>query len=178
MLQRTLNIGATALIIFSFTVISGGQRTGSPADTLREILSSAEFRGAEAMSFRCEMTAYCPGSCCNTELQRNGDGRSTEVDWSNRIAAGNMTIDQLHAAGIGIMAVDRTKIPYGSIISYDGKLYAALDCGSMIRGNRIDLSCATHGEADAFGRRPDQTVTVWVPGDPGAAVRTILERCR
>ena len=178
MLQRTLNIGATALIIFSFTVISGGQRTGSPKDVLHEILSSREFQGASTFSLSCEMTAYCPGPCCNTEFQKNGNGTPAEVDWSNRIAAGNITIGQLHAAGIGIMAVDRTEIPYGSIISYDGKLYAALDCGSMIRGNRIDLSCATHGEADAFGRRPDQTVTVWVPGDPGAAVRTILERCR
>ena len=178
MLQRTLNIGATALIIFSFTVISGGQRAGSPKDALQEILSSREFRGAATFSLSCEMTAYCPGPCCNTELLRSGDGRTAEVDWSNRIAAGNMTIDQLHGAGIGIMAVDRTKIPYGSIISYDGRLYAALDCGSMIRGNRIDLSFATHSEADEFGRRPDQTVTVWVPENPGAAVRTILERCR
>lgn len=178
MLQRTLNIGATALIIFSFTVISGGQRAGSPKDALQEILSSREFSGATALSLSCEMTAYCPGPCCNTELQKNRDGRSTEVDWSNRIAAGNMTIDQLHSAGIGIAAVDRTKIPYGSIISYGSRLYAALDCGSMIKGNRIDLSFATHSEANEFGRRPEQAVTVWVPKDPDAAVRTILERCR
>jgi 3D (Asp-Asp-Asp) domain-containing protein len=178
MVQRLLNVGATTLIIFSFTVISGGQRADSPRPVLEDLLSSQVFRNASSFHLSCEMTAYCPGSCCNTEEYVDDGGRRAQADWSNRIAAGDMTINQLHASGIEIAAVDTTKIPYGSILRYENRLYAALDCGSMIKGNKIDLSVYTHEQAGIFGRRPAQVITVWVPSHPGESIRAILGKCR
>ena len=178
MVQKVLNTGATTLIFFSFTVIFGSQKADSPRPALEEILASQSFRNSSSISIDCEMTAYCPGPCCNTEVYTDANGRRRTADWSNKIAAGDISIEQLHAAGIELAAVDRSTIPYGSIIRYENRLYAALDCGSMIRGNKIDLLMHTHDMAGEFGRKPGQTVTVWIPNDPDGAVRAILGRCR
>ena len=176
--QRMLNIGVTTLIVFSFTVIFGGQRAESPRQALEDVLSSRAFRNTSPLPLQCEMTAYCPGPCCNTEIYTDGNGRKVTSDWSNRIAAGDISIEQLRAAGIELAAVDRSEIPFGSIIRYEHRYYAALDCGSKIKGYRIDLLLPSHARAEDFGRKPGQSVTVWIPNDPEEAVREIIGRCR
>lgn len=61
---------------------------------------------------------------------------------------------------VGAIAVDPTVIPYGTrmyIVSNDGKyvygIATAEDCGSAIKGNRIDLYYDTVEECDTFGIR-------------------------
>lgn len=61
---------------------------------------------------------------------------------------------------VGAIAVDPTVIPYGTrmyIVSNDGKyiygIATAEDCGSAIKGNRIDLYFDTVAECDTFGIR-------------------------
>jgi 3D (Asp-Asp-Asp) domain-containing protein len=61
---------------------------------------------------------------------------------------------------VGAIAVDPTVIPYGTemfIVSNDGKFiygYAvAEDCGSSIKGNRIDLYYDSVEECNRFGIR-------------------------
>ena len=55
-------------------------------------------------------------------------------------------------------AVDPTVIPYGSTIQITGSngrtlTLKAVDCGSGIKGNRIDLFFNTRGQAVRWGRR-------------------------
>ena len=61
---------------------------------------------------------------------------------------------------VGAIAVDPTVIPYGTrmyIVSNDGKyvygIATAEDCGSAIKGKRLDLYFDTVAECDAFGIR-------------------------
>ena len=61
---------------------------------------------------------------------------------------------------VGAIAVDPTVIPYGTrmyIVSNDGRyvygIATAEDCGSAIKGNRIDLYFDTVAECDRFGIR-------------------------
>jgi 3D (Asp-Asp-Asp) domain-containing protein len=96
------------------------------------------------------------------------------TDWSNRIAAGPARIDDLMNAGIEVAAVDTSVIPFGSIIRYNGKLYAALDRGGLIKGNRIDLAKSDHVEASYFGRRKSQKVEVYKPENPELSSRLIM----
>lgn len=53
-----------------------------------------------------------------------------------------------HAGGC---AVDPKKIPLGSYVKINDKVYHAEDTGGAIKGNRIDLVVATHKEALAKG---------------------------
>jgi uncharacterized protein YabE (DUF348 family) len=57
-------------------------------------------------------------------------------------------------AGFGIVAVDRRKIPLGTMLYIEGYGIAkAADVGSAIKGNRIDLCFDTYREAKMFGRK-------------------------
>ena len=49
------------------------------------------------------------------------------------------------------IAVDPSKIPYGSKVIIDGHTYIAEDCGSGIKGKRIDILFETHKEALELG---------------------------
>lgn len=49
------------------------------------------------------------------------------------------------------IAVDPTKIPYGSRVKINEITYVAEDCGDAIVGNRVDIFFNTHQEALAFG---------------------------
>ena len=45
------------------------------------------------------------------------------------------------------VAVDPNVIPLGSKLYINGEYYIAEDTGDAIKGNRIDINCATHSEA-------------------------------
>lgn len=49
------------------------------------------------------------------------------------------------------IAVDPTVIPYGSRVIINGNVYIAEDSGGAIKGNRIDIFMASHGEALSAG---------------------------
>lgn len=85
---------------------------------------------------------------------------------------GDPGCDMITATGttvhIGTVAVDPTVIPYGTrmfIVSNDGVyiygVSVAEDCGSAIKGDRVDLYFPTDQECIAFGRR---NCTIYVLG--------------
>lgn len=79
------------------------------------------------------LTAYCPCSECNGP-------------WSGGITSTGVI------AQVGrTIAVDPTVIPYGTEVVINGHTYVAEDCGSSIKGNRIDIYHSTHEEANDFG---------------------------
>ena len=177
MVQKMLRVSAVLLLTISSSAVVGSQNRDRNDPVLKKLLSSSLFRDVSAMMIPCELTAYCAGSCCNTGIVSNADGSVRTVNWENKIAAGNCSIDQLRGAGIEIAAVDQTLIPFGSIIEYNGKYYAALDCGGLIKGRKIDLSMSSHSAANDFGRRFGQAVKVYVPSNPPLSVKTILSLC-
>ena len=86
------------------------------------------------------ITHYCACSrCC---------GKSDGVTATGTQATEGRTI-----------AVDPEVIPYGTKVLIDGHEYIAEDCGSAIKGQRIDIYAADHAEALSRGRI---TREVWV----------------
>lgn len=150
------------LFIFSFVLMRVPLDSQSGGPFLRFLLKTESFSEEKIIS--CKITAYCPGPCCNSGYVRI-KGELVFVDWSNRVAVGQLAIHDLHRANIGLIAVDPSYIPYGSIVRYNGKLYIALDSGGSIKENSIDVSLPTHEETVQFGRRY-QRVVVSVPEDP------------
>lgn len=49
------------------------------------------------------------------------------------------------------IAVDPAVIPYGTKVMINGHIYEAMDCGSGINGECIDVYFADHQEALIFG---------------------------
>ncbi len=131
------------------------------------LLGSSGFTGCERREMLCDITAYCPGPCCNSG--------GASADWSDQLAAGGLSIRALHAKSIFPAAVDTRLIPMGAVLLYEERIYIALDRGGAIIGNRVDLSVQTHEEALRFGRRTRQAVTVFIPRDPAAVVEMIKE---
>lgn len=80
-----------------------------------------------------ELTAYCTcSSCC----ENYSDGYTATMT----VATPGRTI-----------AVDPDVIPYGTVVEIDGNRYIAEDCGEAIKGNHIDVLCASHELAENFG---------------------------
>jgi 3D (Asp-Asp-Asp) domain-containing protein len=80
-----------------------------------------------------------------------------------------------------IVAVDPKLIPYGSWVWVEGLgWFQAQDCGSAIKGFRLDLLTATEADAMAFGRQERFAIVVPpdAPGDEprarGAAAASLL----
>lgn len=87
-----------------------------------------------------EATAYCPCAICCS-------------NW------GGSPINKTTSIGVGAyqgntIAVDPTKIPYGTKLYVDGVgTFIASDCGGAIKGNRLDIYFANHSQALSFGRK-------------------------
>lgn len=85
------------------------------------------------------LTAYCPCNICCEQWGGSPEGKTTSI-------------------GIGAyqgitIAVDPSKIPYGSKVYIEGVgVCIAADCGGAIKGNRIDVYFNNHSDALAFGR--------------------------
>lgn len=141
---------------------------------LELLIQSNAYNKAEKIKLNSELTAYCTGPCCNTGYVIE-NGSPVLMDWSNKIAAGNISMQALISSGIRFAAVDTSVIPFGSIIIHNGIYYAALDRGGKIRGNRIDLGMITHSEAELFGRKSNETIEVIIPKDSRHALSMILD---
>ncbi|MCU0822118.1 MAG: 3D domain-containing protein [Spirochaetes bacterium] len=165
------------ILLFMITILFAGLSINSNPSRIfynDEILNSGLFKNCTELTLKCRVTAYCPGPCCNSEVVRE-HGKSKINNWSDRVAAGGLSISRLHDAGIDIAAVDTRIIPLGSIIDFNGRSYIALDSGKAIKGRRIDLSMRTHETADDFGMKYGQRITVYIPENPPAVVRRIKE---
>lgn len=116
-----LNIEPTHEGIY-FVNKSSGEEVNNP-----NYVSLGEFR----------LTAYCPCSkCCGK--------------WANDAAVKVGSIGEHLVQGISI-AVDPTVIPYRTHVYIEGHEYIAHDCGSSIKGNRIDVYFEDHSVAWDFG---------------------------
>lgn len=96
--------------------------------------STPPSRATPRGSLRMLASAYCPCSrCCGKSSGTTATGLP---------------------AGKGVIAVDPKVIPLGSklYISEYGEAIAG-DIGGKIKGNRIDLGFASHGQAMAWGKR-------------------------
>ncbi len=79
-----------------------------------------------------KLTAYCACSrCC---------GKCDGITATGTKATAGRTI-----------AVDPSKIPYGTEVIIYGHTYIAEDCGGAINGNKIDIFFNSHAEALKFG---------------------------
>jgi 3D (Asp-Asp-Asp) domain-containing protein len=96
--------------------------------------NEAEIEPLEQISLgEFTITHYCACSrCC---------GKSDGVTATGTQATEGRTI-----------AVDPEVIPYGTKVLIDGHEYIAEDCGSAIKGQRIDIYVADHDEALSRGR--------------------------
>lgn len=79
-----------------------------------------------------KITAYCPCRICCGE-------------WSDGITASGTV------AYPGVIAVDPSIIPLGSVVMIEGNEYRAEDTGGAIKGNRIDIFFLDHNAALDFG---------------------------
>lgn len=78
------------------------------------------------------------------------------------------TLHSVTTNGGKLVAADPRVLPYGSMITvpgYDsGAIVPVLDCGSAIKGRRLDLLFPTHEQARKWGRKT-LTVTIWEYAD-------------
>jgi 3D (Asp-Asp-Asp) domain-containing protein len=103
---------------------------GNPATVTTEIAEVTKPK----KTMTVVATAYCSCvSCC---------GKSDGITASGVKARANHTI-----------AVDRSVIPLGTHILYNGTEYVAEDTGGAIKGNRIDIYFDNHSDALNWGRR-------------------------
>ena len=97
-------------------------------------------------TWTCEITAYCPGSCCCG-------------NWADGDTASGHVIQ----AGDKLAACDRS-IPFGTLLDIPG--YGQVRCedrGGAIKGDRIDVLFDTHQEALEWGRRKQVEVRILHP---------------
>lgn len=130
------------LIIMLLSGITLPEPEDVKANTIEEVDNSAygkpvfmyewnEVQGPEWEDYT--LTAYCScDKCC---------GKSDGITASGTVATENRTI-----------AVDNSVIPYGTEVEIEGfGTYVAEDCGSAIKGNRIDIFFSNHEDAVNFG---------------------------
>ncbi len=102
------------------------------------------------------VTAYSPDSrSCGT----SDDGMTA-------------TMHSVETNGFRLVAADPTILPYGTMLSIDGydkgQVVPVLDCGSAIKGHRLDVLFPSHEQARSWGVRKIK-VTVWKYVDGKAA---------
>jgi len=78
------------------------------------------------------------------------------------------TLHSVETNGFHLAAADPQMLPYGSMLSIDGydkgQIVPVLDCGSAIKGHRLDVLFPTHEQARSWGVRRIK-VTLWAYSD-------------
>ncbi len=137
------------IILFAITIFLSGFTVGTMAFSETEYVyvepepvSEVKTEPALKSLGTFKLTAYCPcAKCC---------GKCDGITATGTQATAGRTI-----------AVDPSKIPYGSEVVIYGHTYIAEDCGGAIKGNKIDIFFSSHTEALQFGV---QTADVYVRG--------------
>ena len=100
-------------------------------EQMTEIITEAPTSQVELLG-TFKLTAYCAcEKCC---------GKSDGITATGTKATANRTI-----------AVDKTIIPYGTVVIINGNEYVAEDTGGAVKGNIIDIFFDDHEEALNFG---------------------------
>ncbi|MCL2406482.1 MAG: 3D domain-containing protein [Defluviitaleaceae bacterium] len=101
---------------------------------------------AFSYTFLASTTGYCPCVRCTGIWSAEHPSR-IGTNFVQRTSSGLL-------AQLGVVAVDRTRIPLGTLLFIEGYGFAvAGDIGSAVRGNVVDLFFETHERALAHGRR-------------------------
>ncbi len=78
------------------------------------------------------------------------------------------TLHSVETNGFKLVAADPRVLPYGSMLTVPGYdsdfVVPVLDCGSAIKGNRLDLLFPTHEQARQWGKKK-LLVTIWAYAD-------------
>lgn len=117
--------------------VGGVLKKEAAATTSEAVTESAEIEttttAAKISLGKFKLTGYCIcPDCCG--------GYSDGYTATMTIATPGRTI-----------AVDPDVIPYGTVVEIDGYEYVAEDCGEAVKGNHIDILCASHELAECFG---------------------------
>lgn len=133
-------LGAILALLLIFSL------PGEEKREIREIRSSEAHSGRkthisqkDSLGYTLEMeithyTAFCPEGCIGIT--------KTGIDVRNSITY----------KGMGIIAVDPSVIPLGTVVQIDGKLFSAQDTGGAIKGRKIDILVESEEMAYRLGR--------------------------
>lgn len=131
------------IILIAITIFFSGVTVGTMAFSKTEYITEymcvepepiSEVKTEPALKSlgTFKLTAYCACSrCC---------GKCDGITATGVKATAGRTI-----------AVDPSKIPYGTEVIINGHTYIAEDCGGAIKGNKIDIFFNSHAEALRFG---------------------------
>lgn len=105
----------------------------NPPKSIPNVIEVKEQKKIEYRNLgKFKLTGYCRCvKCC---------GKSDGITSTGTKAKAGRTI-----------AVDPSKIPYGSVVIINNKEYVAEDCGGAIKNNKIDIFFDSHEEALEFG---------------------------
>jgi 3D (Asp-Asp-Asp) domain-containing protein len=145
-----LSLAATAAREYRRTSLRANAALTALAKSHEQILSATEQApsvGTKSWGRRFTVTKYLPKSPAYGKFNDGITSTLMKADPESRI-----------------IAVDPKLIPYGSWVWIEGLgWYQAQDCGSAIKGFRLDVLTATEDDAMSFGRQ-DRFVIV-VPAD-------------
>lgn len=133
--MRKMTLFLFIVVIFAI-VFWSGYAVGTSANSETEHVYVEAEQATEQPKLRSlgtfKLTAYCACSrCC---------GKCDGITATGTKATAGRTI-----------AVDPSKIPYGTEVIICGHTYVAEDCGGAINGNKIDIFFNSHAEALKFG---------------------------
>lgn len=123
----------TIVTVFFFMMFRIGYAVCEKKYELTEPVFNQIHETVETSLGTFKVTAYCPCSeCCG----KYSDG---------------YTATMTKATPGRTVAVDPDVIPYGTEVIIDGETYIAEDCGGAVLGKHIDIMCASHELAEAWG---------------------------
>ncbi len=113
--------------------------------------------------YMLEVTGYCPcQKCCGWKRSWLGRPVYASGPLKGKRKKLGVTASGTHA-GRGTIAADTHRFPFGTIMYIPGYGYGRVeDCGSAIKGAKIDLFFKKHSDAMEWGRQK-KTVKVWLP---------------
>ena len=87
MIRKAVVLGGIAGIVTILTAFVFSEAMVKKEPYVERLLESEHFRNGRTVAMVCELTAYCPGACCNTE-HVTGDKGELAIDWSDQLAVG------------------------------------------------------------------------------------------
>lgn len=135
--------GAILAISLSFTAMEHIAHTSKTPDTTEtapivQTGMTYEYLGEYTITYYCSCEICCGEYATN---RPKVNGKEVVFTASGAYAQEGITI-----------AVDPSKIPYGTVLYIEGLGYrVAQDCGGAIKGNRIDVYMDSHQEALEHG---------------------------